>query len=463
MSPPGRRPLLGVLTIGLGASIAPMDFAVNVALPAITAAFSLDVSSIRWVVISYVLTYASLMLAFGKLGDAIGHRRVFRAGLVVGAFAFLGCGLAPSYPWLLAARAVQGVATALVLSCAPALVVACSGDQHRTWALSRYGMTAALAGIVGPLLGGLSGLAVGWSGAFWFRVPVSLAALLLLAWLPQSDTPDEPRQRLDVASSVLLAAGLAFVLGAPALSPDAATPALPASVALLGALLLGGFAARERASSEPFLPRAVLRDRSVLLANATSIATQFTGFAINLLVPYYLARVAGLDSAMIGVMLAMSTTGQLVGASIAPRVMHQVGQRTATLSGALVVALAQVCISLWPLHPPAAILVTGLLLHGVGLGLFQVSYSDLIVAALPRHSRGIAGSLTMLTRTIGVVVAAVVLGSGLQTFESGHLAAGRPPLDAFHAAFGTMFLISAAGLAGIVALVWWRWKAGRSR
>jgi len=89
---PTRAPLPGLLIIGLGASIAPMDFAVNVAFPAISAAFALDVQSIRWVVICYVITYASLMLAFGKLGDIAGHRSVFRAGLLTGTLAFAACG-----------------------------------------------------------------------------------------------------------------------------------------------------------------------------------------------------------------------------------------------------------------------------------------------------------------------------------------------------------------------------------
>lgn len=90
--------------MGLGASLAPLDLAVNVAFPAITAAFALETQAIRWVIAAYVLVYSSLMLAFGKLGDAIGYRRVFRAGLVLAAVAFVLCALAPDYGWLLGAR-----------------------------------------------------------------------------------------------------------------------------------------------------------------------------------------------------------------------------------------------------------------------------------------------------------------------------------------------------------------------
>ena len=101
--------------ICLGASIAPLDFSVNIAFPAMTQAFSLDTQGIRWVAICYMLSYGGLMLLFGSVGDRIGHLRVFRWGLMLGAVAFLLCALAPSFPILLAGRVVQGVATALTV------------------------------------------------------------------------------------------------------------------------------------------------------------------------------------------------------------------------------------------------------------------------------------------------------------------------------------------------------------
>jgi hypothetical protein len=114
--------------------------------------------------------------------------------------------------------------------------------------------------------------------------------------------------------------------------------------------------------------------------------------------------------------------------------------------------MAQGVIAFWPLTPAVATLMAGLLVHGLGVGLFQVSYTDLIVATLPRKNRGIAGSLTMLTRTIGVIIAAVVLSSAVQALEARHLVAGRTAEQAFHAAFSTVFLYSGLLLAGLLML-----------
>ena len=447
-----HRPLFGLITIGLGASIAPMDFAVNVAFPAITAAFALDVQQIRWVVICYVITYASLMLAFGKLGDVIGHRKVFRAGLLLSTLAFAACGLAADYPWLLAARALQGVATALVLSCAPALVVVACGEDRRTWALSRYAMTAAVAGIIGPLAGGLSIELFGWAGVFWFRLPVAVLALVLLSQLPSSMPVAYPLRHLDMISASLLATGLALLLMAPALWPDAPHAAWSLASGLSGALLLAWFARREREHAEPTLPAVTLRDPAMRLSNLTSVMVNLTGFAIPLLVPYYLARIGGFGAAAIGLLLAAATVGVLTTSAFAPRVVRAIGQRKAALLGAALVAMAHGLIAWWPMAPHMAMLVPGLLLHGLGIGLFQVSYADFIVATLRERDRGVAGSLTVLTRTVGVIAAAVILTSVLQALEARHLAAGDTAAVAFHAAFRSVFAVSGLLLAAFLAL-----------
>jgi MFS family permease len=461
-------PWPGLIAIGLGAAIAPMDFAVNVAFPAISEAFALNVAAIRWVVICYVVTYASLMLACGKLGDVIGHRRVFCAGLVTGALAFTACGLAVNYEWLLAARALQGVATALVLSCAPALVVELCGVSRRTWALSRYAMSGALAGIAGPVIGGLVIQGMGWAGVFWFRLPVTLLALLLMMRLPAPPHAFPPRQRFNFLSALLMAAALALLLITPALASAAMTAAFPAQLPWVagatGAALLAWFVQRERRGADPVLPAAALRNRALLAANLGSVMVSFTGFAIPLLTPYYLVRIGGHNAASMGLLLATATAGLFAASTAAPRVVRLWGQRHAILLGAAMVALAQFAIALWtltPAAPPLIALIAALVLHGAGIGLFQVSYTDYVVASLPYENRGVAGGLTLLTRTTGVIIAAVVLSSGFEWSESRHLAAGVAATAAFHAAFGTVFWSTAVLLAGLVMLAW-VWPARRA-
>ena len=172
--------LIALFIISLGAAIAPLDFAVNIAFPAITDVFHLETQAIRWIALCYVVTYGSLVIWFGALGDRVGHLQVFRWGLILAAISLAFCSLSPTYGWLIVARVMQGLAMALLLSCAPALIIALFPADQRTRALSFYGGLTALAGVFAPVIGGYSIELLGWSGVFWFRVPIALIALFSL-------------------------------------------------------------------------------------------------------------------------------------------------------------------------------------------------------------------------------------------------------------------------------------------
>src|SRR6201993_5214901 len=215
----GRRsrmmphPLIRVALVGFGTSVVPLDSAVNIAFPDITASFDLPIPQIQWVVICYVLTHASLMLAFGRVGDIFGHARVFRAGLLWNGAAFLCCAAAPSFGWLLFCRFLQGIGAALILSCAPAMVTGLFSEDRRARALAAFTMMFALGSAAGPLFGGMLVDRWGWPGVFWFRAPIALTALAVLTGggLP-APTRSGPRERVDLTGAALLAFGIGTVL-----------------------------------------------------------------------------------------------------------------------------------------------------------------------------------------------------------------------------------------------------------
>lgn len=445
--------MLGLAVVGLGASVAPLDFAVNVAFPAITSAFALDARGIRWVAVCYVLMYGSLMLAFGALGDRIGHLRMFRAGLLTGVLAFTFCALAPTYPLLLAARALQGVAVALILSCAPALATALFAENRRTWALSIYGSMAALAGVIAPLAGGAAMAWLGWPGVYWMRVPVMLLAL---AWVPSlarglAHAPAQAVTAFDSRSAGLLAGSLALLLLVPAvLRPGALiVPALP--VGLAGALLLAALVRTQRASATPMFPPHLLRDLPFALHNLGNVVVQYTSFTIPLVVPYYLTRIGGWSAFASGAMLACWALGALAGSLLAPRVIRGLGVRRTAFAGGMLVVAGLAGTAFWPPTPHLAGMIACLLVQGLGIGVYQVTYADLVVAALPVAQRGVAGSLTMVTRTVGVVLGASLLTWVVQAVEQAALARGLAANAAYLAGFNAVF-ISAAGVSAMFFL-----------
>src|SRR5215475_12429903 len=226
-------PALGLVIVGLGASLAPLDIAVNVALPAITAHFGLALGDVQWLVICYVLVYGSLMLVCGKLGDLFGYRLIFRIGLAVSALGLAACALAPDWPLFLWARAGQGVGTALALSCTPALATSVYPPEQRLKALAGFSMAMSLASAVGPFLGGILVQLWDWPAVYWVRVPIALVTLALSGLLP---SPRPQARPFDAWGGVLVAACMSSLLLSLVLSQRAAVAGWLAAVLLVLAL-----------------------------------------------------------------------------------------------------------------------------------------------------------------------------------------------------------------------------------
>ena len=197
--------------IGLGTATTQLDTSVNIAFPAITKGFDISIGDIQWVVICYVLTYASLLLALGRIGDTVGHAIIFRIGLIWSTAALLLVSYSPSFGAMLFFRFLQGVGAALVLSCSAALVVSLYGEERRSRALGIYTMMLSVGLMLGPLLGGALTAAWNWPAVFWFRVPLAVGALLMLRGMPAS-SQRQAADRFDILGGVSLVLGLVTML-----------------------------------------------------------------------------------------------------------------------------------------------------------------------------------------------------------------------------------------------------------
>ena len=310
------RAWLGLTAIGLAVLAPAMDTAVNIALPGITQAFGLDVRAIQWVVVCYMLVYGALMLTCGRLGDLVGHARVFRAGLAVTAVSFVVSTWAPTYPLLLAGRALQGVGIALMLSCGPALVTSLFDESRRTRVLGLYGSMFAAGTALGPLVGGWLMQFGGWSAVFAMRLPLALAALALsfaLPGRPSQGPVAAGKAAFDWAGAVLLIVWMSALLLACAgpfdLGPDW-PPYWPtwAQGTPLGWLLLAtglaalmAFVAHEARTPAPIIRPSLFRSGPFAVLNVASLLVNVASFAVLLLTPYFLLSWLGLSATNCGV------------------------------------------------------------------------------------------------------------------------------------------------------------------
>jgi MFS family permease len=443
------RQWLRLILVGLGTSVVPLDSAVNIAFPDITGSFGLPLEMIQWVVICYVLTHASLMLAFGRIGDIFGHGRVFRTGLLWNAAAFCCCAVAPSYEWLLFCRFLQGIGAALILSCAPALVTGLFPEDRRARALAAFTMIFALASAAGPLLGGMLVDRWGWPGVFWFRAPIALTALVFLTG-PGLLTPPRmgPREPVDLAGAALLAFGISAVLLALNQLQDFARHALPAFAFGAGGLAgLFAFVRWERRITHPIINVDLFRTGGFAVVNGASVLVYLTSFAVLLFAPYYLVRHAGLALSLAGAVLAASFGGSIAASPLAGRLIERLPADRILALGAVLNGAGLFLIGSWGSGASSAVIFGALVVQGFGTGLFQVAYMDLVIGGLPSGQRGVAGSLAMLTRTLGIVTGASLLTLIFHGFEAAP-ASGADFLSAFRATFRLAGTVSAiAGLA----------------
>jgi MFS family permease len=451
MSLSRRRSLAALLVVCLGTLAAPLDSAVNIAFPRITEAFGLPQAGIRWVIIAYVLTYASLTLAFGKIGDLFGYRRVFVAGLVISAAGYAACSLAPHVALLLAGRVLQGVGAALTWSCAPALATSLYPENERTRVLGFYSAAIAFGAALGPLAGGVLVETFGWPVVFWARLPLVVIAFAL-AWLIPAGAVNAERRSFDWTGALLLVAWLTALLLA-ASRPDMPNGGLVAAVLVVSGLAaLWAFIAHETRHPDPIIRPSLFRDPGFATLNVASIAVNLAGFAVMLLVPFHLARTAGLEAGIGGLVLGANASGVIAGSWAAGRLGARLGHAALAIGGTVISVAGLAMVSTWTAATEPVSMAACLAAQGFGLGLFQVAYTDRVLATLPQSDRGVAGSLTLVTRTVGIVGAAAGLTALKRHLEGQAEAAGiaMPALAGFQTTFALVSAGLAAGLAAVL-------------
>lgn len=393
--PGARSPWLAFSAVAIGNFMATLDGSiVNVALPTIGADLGAGLGGLSLVVSAFLATSALSLLPLGVAGDRLGARRVFQAGMAFFTAASLLCGLAPSIPVLVAARALQAVGAAAMMSIGPGLVTGAFPPQRRGQAIGAIGSVVAVGLTVGPPLGGLITQAASWRWVFLVNLPVGLAGL---AWGARALPPDPPRR-----------------------------PAAPRHLGL-----------------------DVLRLPAVAFGLAAGLASYAAMFASTLLTPFYLAHVRGLPPGQVGALLTAVPVAMSVTAPLAGWLSDRLGHRPIPPVGAAVLAGGLAALSLVGPATPLASIAARLAACGVGMGLFQSPNNAGVLGALPQARLGVGGGLLAIARTTGMVIGVQVAGA-----IAAWVAGPAPEAGPFLAGFGWALRGGAAFaiVAGVVSL-----------
>ena len=449
-----RLTLLGAI---LGSAVVTIDGSiVNVALPAIEEDLGGGLSAQQWVSNAYLLTLASFILIGGSLGDIYGERRVFVAGLVAFGVMSIACALAPTIEVLIAARALQGAAGALVTPSSLAIIVAAFGPRERGAAIGSWTAWGGIAAIVGPLAGGLIVDQVSWRWIFALNVPLVLATLpLIRAAVPRATGLE--RRRVDFLGAGLCALGLGGVTFALIEQPHYGWGSPVIVVPLIGGLVaLAAFLLYERRAAEPMLKLELFSRRNFAVGNAETLA-MYAGLAILFFfLVIFLQQVAGytaLESGLttVPVTLVMFALSRRFGA-----LADRLGPRLFMGAGPLIAAAGILLFLRVEMNPSYLTdLLPALLVFALGLSLTVAPLVATVLADADESDAGIASAINnAVARVAGLVGVSVVGVVVAGTLVGDTFAANTESVRAFHqVVWICAALVAAGGVAGALGIV----------
>jgi EmrB/QacA subfamily drug resistance transporter len=444
-----RRWTLLVVCLATGVLLLNVS-APSVALPAVGRALGAELSLLQWVVSGYSLALAATLLTAGTLADLFGRRRMFIGGLGGFAAASLLCAAAPSALALVAGRAVQGLAGAVLLSSSLALLAQDFTGPARAGALGVWGATVAAAFAVGPLEGGLLTEAFGWRAIFALDAVVALACLpVAVRRLRESRDPDA--ERVDWRGTATLSAGL--FLGVFALTRGGVAgwgSGLIVASAAGAVLLLAAFVAVERHEREPMLDLGLFAIPTFTGASVVVMALAVSTFGPFLYLTLFLLDAAGASPTMVGLELAPLSAAALVVSVLGGRYARVLPVRAALPAGQLLCAAGLLAMRGLEASSTWTVLLPGLLIMGVGIGLSNPAVTYAALGVVPATRSGMASGVSNTFRQVGIALGIAILGTLLPARTAGDPVAFAQALD-------QILLVSAgvaaAGAALAVALV----------
>ena len=427
----------------------------NVGLPALTRSFGASFQEIQWVVIAYLLATTTLIVSAGRLADILGRRRLLLAGIALFTLASLFCGMAPTLELLLAARALQGLGAAVMLALSIAFVGEIAPKSRTGSAMGLLGTMSAIGTTLGPSLGGVLIAGFGWRVIFLVNVPVGLLNLALAAMtLPADRAPGHPaasveRPRLDVLGTLLLAAALAayalaMTVGEGRLSLD--------NLALLAAALAGGvlFVIVEARVASPLLRLSMFSHESLSTGLVRSVIVSTVIMSTLVVGPFYLSHALGLDAAGVGLVMSAGPLVAALSGVPAGRFVDRFGASRMTIAGLGGMTLGLLVLAIAAPAHGAAGYVLSIVVVTANYALFQAANNTAIMAGVPADRRGVMSGMLSLSRNLGLITGASLMGAVFALASGGSIPAASAP--AIAGAMRATFLLAACLTAAALVI-----------
>jgi EmrB/QacA subfamily drug resistance transporter len=442
----------GMLMIVLDATI------VNVALPSIQDSLDFSQSNLAWVVNAYLIPFGGLLLLAGRMGDLLGQRRVFLAGLAIFTTASLACAVAESQGMLIGARFIQGIGGALASAVILGMIVTMFPEpREQAKAIGVYGFVASAGGSIGLLAGGALTQAISWHWIFLINLPIGLAtaygALRLVEGrrgLGLGEGADIPGAALITASLMI---GVYTILGINEHGWGATQTIV---LSIVSFVLLVVFVARQARIANPLMPLRLFRSRNVAGANTIQALLVAGMFGMFFLGALYLQRILGYDALEVGLAFLPATIVMgTLSLGFSEKLIMRFGPRTTLIPGVLMIGGGLLLFARTPVDGAyAADLLAPMLLVGAGVGTAFPSLMTLAMSGATPSDAGLASGLVNTSMQVGGAIGLAVLATLATERTDSQLADGASHLAALNSGYHLAYLIGAAlvAVAAVLAI-----------
>ncbi len=436
---------LTMLLSSLGTSIA------NVGLPTLATAFKASFQDVQWIVLAYLLAITTLIVGVGRLGDLIGRRRLMLAGLILFTAASVLCGLASGLWTLIAARAVQGFGAAIMMALTMAMVGEAVPKEKAGSAIGLLGTMSAIGTALGPSLGGLLIAGFGWRAMFFINLPLGLLAWFLVSrHVPVDRQPSTTeRPRFDIPGTL----ALALTLGAFSLAMTIGKGGfgrLNLALLLAAAAGLGLFARIESSAAAPLVRLGMFRNPVLSGGFAMSMLVTTVVMATLVVGPFYLSGALALDAARVGLVMSCGPIVAALTGVPAGRGVDRFGPRRISVAGLVAMAVGSASLAIFPTRYGVPAYVLPLMVITAGYALFQAANNTAVLADSRPDQRGVISGLLNLSRNLGLITGASVMGA---VFTCGSVAADMAMVGSEAVAAGMRTAFAVAAILVLAALV----------
>lgn len=377
---------------------------VNISLPTISKVFNVNISSIQWVVTSYLLAISVLLPVWGKISDLYGRKNIFGLGFIVFTAGSGFCGIASNLELLVLSRVIQAAGASALMALSFGIVTATFPANERGKALGITGTTAAIGNLVGPSLGGILVHAAGWQSIFFVEVPVGIIGIIM-AYLVIPEIHEPPTVKsFDFKGSGIFVAFVLLLFTGLLLIQDGAIPAwLFILMFLASMIMLFVFIKLEQKISYPLLNLDLFKIHEFSSGVAAGYLSYIAMSATVMFIPFYLQLALKLNTLSAGLLISFYPLFSALIAPVSGWLSDKIGYRPLTIAGMSVLTLVLIGLSLLNESSPYFIVAILMAFLGVGVALFQSPNNSSVMGAVPKNQLGVAGGINALFRNLGLV------------------------------------------------------------